>query len=98
MTPKELAAIDAADDLLVDEIDQDEADLAEALDIMNRVLQLMEDIVIHPVAQRIIKVPPGMIDMMEELHGFLDQWDSATEAETSEVCGIDDPTRVGNLR
>ena len=65
-----------------------EQDLQDALEFMERMLDIMEEI--HVKAGRITKIPKGMTELMEESAEFLDQWDnSGSDDKDDNRVGVD---------
>ena len=86
MTLDELNKLVADDDgnICCGEVVEDEAedstleeDLGEALDLLEQAVQMMEDIKIR--GRRIMKIPEGINELLDECHDFLDQWPSAED-------------------
>ena len=56
------------------EDDETEVDLQQALVYIERLLLTMEDIIVH--RGRIIRIPEGMHEVMEEVNEWLSQWNN----------------------
>lgn len=75
-----------------DEFEDDTAeDLGSALDYLEQCLLMMEDIQIK--RGRIVKIPDGMLDLMEEVFQFLDQFEGMGTAELRQERLKDDKTQ-----
>lgn len=66
-----------------DEFEDDAAeDLGVALDYLEQCLLMLENI--HIKKGKIVKIPDGMLDLMEEVFQFLDQFEGMGTAELRE--------------
>ena len=54
-----------------------EEDLGEALDLLDQMLNMMEEIRVR--GRRVMKIPEGMGELLDEAREFLEQWPSAED-------------------
>ena len=65
---------------VVEEEEEDtalEENLSEALDLLDQMVNMMEEIRVR--GRRVMKIPEGMQELLEECHELLDQYPSAQD-------------------